>query len=415
MFHKTTVIGVGALLALIWMYVMNLDTIRISPDIAYYTSVANMVRHAQLAGTDILSGYPPLASALFFSVYANILSLPFEYAWGFTMLLVVVLCVLYFAGHEIQSGLSWLGISLVIIGSLMSGELLFARFDIFVMILLFLTWRTFERTKYSHSAFFAVTAACLKFVPVFTLPLLLVATPPHKRMSAVAGIVLSLMVAAGLSCLILTPHGAWSNIRYFFDFRSGGPVQIETTWSGLDMVWAGLHGRTAYFGGRENDAAWSNMDIPSGPVHISSVILMLAAIAFLGERIRRKKSAGPTLFMPSYFILILWVLGVSPVLSPQYFLWILPIVLSWLLEKASHEKTLPLLRVLQLSVTIGIAFLTGWIYPYHYQAFLDQTGFLPALMLNLRNLSVFVLIGLLYLDPDCRTGTLIPDAAKAQR
>jgi hypothetical protein len=90
-------------------------------------------------------------------------------------------------------------------------------------------------------------------------------------------------------------------------------------------------------------------------------------------------------------MILLLAIGFSPVFSPQYVLWVIPTLLVWGLDMMLRGgiKHPTILWIVALS--IAIALLTKWIFPLHYGALLKQKEILHTIVLNVRNLSVFLL------------------------
>jgi hypothetical protein len=127
--------------------------------------------------------------------------------------------------------------------------------------------------------------------------------------------------------------------------------------------------------------------------------LVLAGTAFIGWQAWRKKHERDFGLLLS--VVLVFALAVSPVLSPQYFTWIVPLLFVFL---AGRLRSSPLSGRLwgMLLITILLAVLTKWIFPWNYDALLSQSP-LAVIVLNVRNVLLLLLAWMLL-----REGGLIP-------
>ncbi len=88
-----------------------------------------------------------------------------------------------------------------------------------------------------------------------------------------------------------------------------------------------------------------------------------------------------------------WILAVSPILSPQFLVWVVPLLAWQVLRDCTEKIDVPTLLVCGLTVALGL--LTQWIYPYHYGDLIDTQTVAAVLILNARNCALFILSGVL--------------------
>jgi hypothetical protein len=99
--------------------------------------------------------------------------------------------------------------------------------------------------------------------------------------------------------------------------------------------------------------------------------------------------------LPYFAGTLLWVLLVSPILSPQYLVWIVPLLMGYVLLRLLREKV-PGGNTLGLAVLLCVLTLgTQWIYPHHYGQFMNEQYPYLVVLLNLRNISLLALLLLL--------------------
>ncbi len=348
-------------------------------DVSRYASIASNIRDAA-AGTDlqIRSEYPPFTSALFYAVDA-VPGVSFAYAWiGFLVLALGLTAAYTYAFLERRDAV-FLLTACVALPLLLSKELTFARYDILVMFPLFLAWKAHQRERYADSAAFLVLAASIKLVPVLALPLLLLAAPPRKRMQVVGGALIGLGISVLVPMLLIGFHAFWSNVVYMLSYHGARGIQVESTWSGIQLLLSNLHGQHVTLD--NSSMSMNNPALGHGFVLLSGMLTLLsaagvAALTF-SDKVRSSGSA------PLFLAVFLLMLAFAPVLSPQDFVWIVPLLLvhAFDLWWRSHKIS----GAVMLGLAAGIALLTQWIFPWHYGEFLDQKTLLPLVILVARN------------------------------
>jgi len=167
--------------------------------------------------------------------------------------------------------------------------------------------------------------------------------------------------------------------------------QAESTWSVAQMLPGALQGLRADL--QFHHLALHNMDMPM-LLSIGAQTLAVAGAVFLaivGSRARRPLS----LLLP---VTMLWLLLILPILSPQYFLWLLPLLFVWLTEPSASGKasTRRVVAIFLLTTFIGLA--TRWVYPMHYGEFINEQSLSLIIVLNARTLAMLALF-LLMIEP----------------
>jgi hypothetical protein len=344
-------------------------------------------------GAMIVSGeYPPLASSLFWAVGQQRLISPFRTAWVASILLVIALAMIYACLQlkAIDAVLLVIGIlySVLLLGS----EIHFGRYDLFVGILLFLALRSYEFGRFRASGIFLGIATCLKLIPLFAIPILWVLTPRQQRKLFSVGCVIGLCLSFIIPLFIGGFEGTLDTISHMLSFQGSRGIQVETTWSSLHMLYHALLGDLSFI--EQRAGGFENTDI-SRLMLLPSLLLSLGGIAFLLSRLRHQEDVAKSITSPAIFLTFLWLLGWSTVLSPQYFVWIVPVMFAWGIEQlryAQARRTWTIMFLLSLTL---LCLTTQWIFPFQYVALLERQELGNVFVLVLRNCMIFVLAGLL--------------------
>ncbi len=384
----------AAVATLGWQY---LPGIRGSQDTGVYERIGRTVQHwTGEEGATLDSEYPPLATTLFSGVTSNPFRTPFEKAWLLTLLLAMAAtCGYVLLGKK---GKSWpsfyVPLALLATTLLFSQELVFARYDIFVGLLLLLAWNAHDRERHAQSGFFLLIAAGIKVLPLFLVPLFLLATPRRSRLRWSLGALAGAAAAVLLPLLILGPAGLLSNLTYFLEYQSVRGFQAESTWSLAHLLFNALRGVRDNL--QYHHLALHNMEMGTSLAFAAEAIAAAGAVvlAYIGWK---KPARYPlTSLLPSA---LLWLLLTLPILSPQYFLWLFPLLIVRLLQLSASPKSFNrAVAMLLLAVFIGTA--THWVYPSHYGQFADQQRLSLIFLLNARTVAMAALLVLLLWPPE---------------
>lgn len=377
-------LGVGGAFAFAY------PSLRDAPEMALYRDIGRSAWGSGDADARV-SEYPPLASSVFAIVAHQPFVAPFRLAWALTLFLCVALASAYAAAFLRPSDAPAIPgatlASIVLLGPLLH----VARFDLLVMLCLFLAWLAFAARRFLHAGFFVVIAGCLKLVPLAAVPLFLVLTPAGYRRATGLGMLIGLGVGILLPLLVLGPGVAWDNAVHVLGYHGSRGFQVESVWSGVDMLLRNLRGEVAVIDFRRG--AYDNVSVPvpsALPLLCSGIgIALLLLWSWKARRVLQGDIAV------SFFLCFLWLLSWSPVLSPQYFVWVVPLMLWWAARRLWTRKPSVWQDAAILCATVLLALATQWIYPSRYTLFLNQQDLLPTLLLNARNGLMFVLILLL--------------------
>ena len=337
------------------------------------------------------SEYPPPASALFYAFQENPFHRSFNDAWKiFMMLTLAGTCVwTFFRANKRAAAL--LPAALLVCIPLLGSELIFARYDILVTILLFLTWQA-ARTHRTHSAgIFIGLAASLKIVPILILPFLWLQSPREKRRDVLLGCISGGGIAIVLALLIMGPSAFTANMDYLRSYHGVRGIQVESTWAGLLFLWSAFSGAILTI----DNIAQSFEIMGHTMIATTASLATIAGLALLFLKMIKDRSSAVTFNPAILFLPLLWALLTTPVLSPQYFVWIIPLLLIYSAEELLDDPY-RLLPWALLGLTILTAALTQWIYPVLYDDLLHFRSFLAVVILNIRNGCVAVLIAMLW-------------------
>lgn len=349
-------------------------------DIFFYQKMGADVAHVHTGATpgEPSVWYPPFAGAVFYGI-TLIPNSSFQVAWlGVVVALIAAATAYVYWGLKKQYAylvpLAFLVCALVI-----GPDVTFARYDVFIGILIVIAWQASITKKYGASIALILLAGGLKAVPLMLLPIFLFAIPKNRFREAFIGAGVGLLLVFGLPALIIGPRNTLNETKAFTAYQSSRGFQVESTWSAADMFAKNTFNQNAVLG--YHHFATHNLELGS---RTSRVSLGLLAIGLVLIYLKSWRFSIDSKHLAPYIIATtVWTLLAAPVLSPQFLLWVFPLALVWLMRKRIY---MPIL----LLALVGLA--TQWIYPWHYVEFLQQTYFFNTLVLNARNLALFILL-----------------------
>lgn len=357
----------------------------VAMDISVYRDIATRASaHQTDASLHVNSEYPPLATTLFWIAHSLTQGSDFAGAWLVTIVAAALCAWMYLRCFSSRDALLLafvLPFSVLILGH----DMVFARYDVFVGLALILSARSHTHRSYAESAAWLSIAIALKIVPVLALPILIAVTPRRHWKALMFGMLCAAAVGIMLSVGVLGVSGVLDNIRYVADYHGDRSVQLESLWSGLSMLQALALGRVIHTGYQNMSVI--NVDVTHHFVLLAKM-LVVGGLGYLLYRIWKTKQSHD--FGALLSVILLWALAVSPVLSPQYFTWVVPLVLVVTLGRCVDKRDVSPRAILVIGLTLLTAYLTKWIFPAHYNDLIGQHT-LPMLMLNLRNGALLLL------------------------
>ena len=292
--------------------------------------------------------YPPLAVPLF--RLPGHAADPVAYQTWFTIdmavitLLTAALTTYAACRYWRRGGRAYVAAVLFPVSVALTGAIIVNRYDVAVALLMAAFILCLAARWHTAAAFVLGLGFALKLTPAAMLPLVLIlAGPPRRWLWPVMA-----FVAAGLApflpYLVSSQRGIW----YVFQYHLERPLQIESVLGtplmflkllGLaQATWGWSHGSHSLVATGAGVAA-----DPSGAL----TLLAVAAVYGLLWRRRERLRATPPDQAVAVLALILALVTFGKVLSPQFFIWILP---AWALV-AARDKWIAILGGLVLLMT----------------------------------------------------------------
>jgi len=338
-----TILVMGLLFPNLW-YGMHDIT-----DLPVYWGYASRIAHGESPYTKSFEvEYPPLAVALFrlpghtsseslYGIWFNILMGIVTVATG--AVTAYVACRLWPRGGRAYVASVLFPVSVALIGTIVLN-----RYDMAVALLTAVFVLCLVGRFYTAAGFVLGMGFALKFTPVVILPLVLLLAGPARRWVWPLVAFAAAAVAPFLPYLIRSVSGVWYTFQYFL----GRPLQIESVLGTPQLFgellgahwasWAWSHGSHSLIAPGVGLAA----DASGG------LTLLAVAAVYLAAWLRRHHlRSSPTDQVLVVLALLLALMAFGKVLSPQYFIWILPV---WPLV-AARDRWIAILGGLTLALT----------------------------------------------------------------
>ncbi|MDQ0647840.1 hypothetical protein QFZ53_002036 [Microbacterium natoriense] len=221
--------------------------------------------------------------------------------------------------------------------------------------------------------------AWIKIWPGALLVAAIVAGRARVRMLFAAALVTAGVVA------VLFLLGARAEIFGFLTEQTGRGLQIEAV-AATPFLWLAMTGgaRIEY----SFDILTFQIVAPGadavGSVLTPLMLLVALAVAAIGAVKAVRRAAFSRLFPPLALSLVVALIAVNKVGSPQFQTWLFAPVILWLVLDRTRAKV-------PAAIVLALAALTCLVYPLNYDALL-RAEFLPILMLSVRNILLLVLL-----------------------
>ncbi|NLE23110.1 MAG: DUF2029 domain-containing protein [Actinobacteria bacterium] len=292
--------------------------------------------------------YPPLAVALFrvpghtgseslYGIWFNILMGAITAGTG--AVTAYTACRLWPRG-----GRAYVAAVLYPVGVALIGTIVINRYDVAVALLIAVFILCLTQRWYSAAAFVLGMGFALKLTPLALLPLVLLLAGRPRRW----GWPLVAFGAAAAAPFLPYVVKSWSGVWHVFQYHLERPLQIESVLGtpqllgqllGADWAsWAWSHGSHSLVAPGVGLAA----DMSGG-----LTLLAVAAVYFFAWQRRARLRTAPADLAIVVLALLLALMTFGKVLSPQYFIWILP---AWALV-AARDRWLAVLCGLALALT----------------------------------------------------------------
>jgi hypothetical protein len=259
---------------------------------------------------------------------------------------------------------------LYVVTTAVLGHLLYDRLDVGLLLLLVLAAYAWARSLEGSGRPLAWTAAAFalvglsisyKLIPLLGVPFLLLAEfHAPNRGKRLAAALLALAGGCGLPFLIQYAVSG-SGVFALFQYHAEREIQIESLYATL-MLAAGIFGAPVSVS--QSHGSYNLIGTWGPAMKTMSVVLLLGFLAGLGlwalrrgRQFRRQDAYRTACYAIAAAVIL------SNVLSPQYFLWAIPLLLLLAVEILPAGKALPWILAATL---VAVAALSTWIFPYHY-------------------------------------------------
>ncbi len=317
-------------------------------DIPVYQAYADQIAQGLKPYLDFDVEYPPLAVPLFRLPGAGIpietFMRRFSIEMGVATMLAGVLVALSACALWPRGRRAYLAGALYALAVALTGAIIVNRYDVAVALVVAAFLLCLVRRWHTAAAVVLGVGFALKITPAALLPLvLLLAGNPRRWVWPIAGFS-GAALAGFLPYLVTAPAGVW----HVFQYHLERPLQIESV-LGTPMLLGKALGAWWVEVGHSHG---SHQLVSSGAGFAAGMSGALTAIALVAAylvlyRGRAHLRAAPDALPLAVLTLLLALMTFGKVLSPQYFIWILP-ALSLV---AVREPLLGLLGALVLALT----------------------------------------------------------------
>lgn len=337
-----TLLVLVAVLPHLWYWIHSIS------DITVYADYAARMAHGLRPYRDFPVEYPPLAVPLF-RLPGNASNVDVYTHWftmemGAVTLLTAALTAVVAARLWPIGGRAYTAAALFAVSVALTGAIIVNRYDAAVALLLAAFLLCLAEEWFIAAAFVLGLGFALKFTPAALLPLVLVLSGHPRRWGWLIGAFAAAAIAPFLPYLFSSPRGVW----YVFHYYLARPLQIESVLGTPLLIGKLLGISSATYGSTYG----SQSLVAPGVGLIANVsgglmLLGLGAAYLLIWRRRDRLRAAKAQVPLAVLALILALMTFGKVLSPQYFIWTLPVVAL----VAARDKLLAGLAVATLALT----------------------------------------------------------------
>jgi hypothetical protein len=386
-----TLIAPAVLATAVWWRQYAATADRELGDLPVYAHAYRLMALGELPYRDFRLEYPPLGAALFWLAGA----LPGPYELGFSALMFGCLLGTLLGVHLTARALGLGPLpalaagTLVALSPLLLGKLVQTRYDLAVAALLaWLAWAVVGR-RWTTAWLVMGAAVLVKLVPLALAPVMLLA---QSRSMPVRRAWRTWVPGAALVAAVLAPFaaaavgGLWQTVAYHLD----RPLQIESLGAAVLLSahhLAGVPLAHVRSYGSDNlvGTAPEVMATLSGLV---GVALLVAVLVAAWRALRRCDDARAAAYVAvqAMAATLTALVATGKVLSPQYLLWLLPLV--------------PLVgtrRGPAAALVLGVAmWLSQAVFPTRYRALVEELAEAPVAYLVARDLLLVALVVLVW-------------------
>lgn len=346
-------------------------------DLPVYEHTARLISLGEFPYADFRLEYPPFAAALF--VVADLV--PGGYALGFSLLMLASLLATMAGTHaaarvaRIDPRVTAAGLALIALSPLLIGPLVQTRYDLAVAALL--AWIAFGVVAARWKLVWGLVAVAVlvKLVPLALIPVLVIAhrrTRPGRIVVGTAAASIVAIAAVVAPFVIASPEGAWQMVAYHLD----RPLQIESLGSSLLLAAHNMFGLPL----RHVTSFGSDNLIGGLPDAVASLSGAVGVALLVAVAVTLYRSGNEPVAALAATLIALIATG--KVLSPQYLIWILPLVPLVAGRRA----------VIGIGVLAAALVASQVIFPTSYRALTDELAAAPTAVLVVRNLLLVALL-----------------------
>lgn len=354
--------------------------------IGMYFNFASKVISGSVPYRDFVLEYPPFS--LFFFILPRLVTSSYPlYALLYQAEVVIIDLAAVFVIYDIARRLGkspWKTMTVYTVGILAAGPIITQQFDVFpalmVLLAIYFFWLGKNKTSWAILALGVVT----KIYPIVLAPVFLIyyfRSKEYRNMRS--GIITFALVglATTLPLLLISP----GSILELINYHSQRGIEIESIYSSFLLIAEklGFVSAQAYF----SFGSWNIVgNVESAFAGASTFLLVLCLliaywIVYTKTNPRNRDLSSLSAF--STFLITL-VLITSKILSPQYIIWLIPLLplltFSW--------------RYAVWAVFVAIGCLTFYIFPSHYYELIDFKSTVVA-ALFIRNILLILLAALI--------------------
>jgi hypothetical protein len=343
-------------------------------DIRVYHAYAALMIHRKLPFREFVPEYPPLAM-LFMALPALVNPSLRHYATlyracCFVFDISIFIALLVINRKRPAQPLLYLACTTAL------GAVLFDRLDLVLGAMLLAGCWAIAGNRIRLAAITIGTAIAFKLIPIIWAPILLAWVWRQRGFAELCRCAVLLCVPAFLSFAVLFFCGA-HHLTGLFTYHSARGIQLESTPATIEMLLmkAGTPGYVATeFGSSNLHTRFAH------PLILASAVLSagVVALATLWASLRRRSNSS---LVSVLIAVLLATLCLSKVLSPQYFLIVIPL-LAILPPMRSN-----LAAVVLWLVIFSIYVETGIIFPWKYWGLMNMRP-RPEMLIGLRNLEL---------------------------
>lgn len=358
-------------------------------DLPVYAHAHRLMALGEVPYVDFRLEYPPLSAGLFW--LAGVL--PGPYALGFSLLMLggllatlagVVACLRALGAGPLPL---WAASALIGAAPWLIGAIVQTRYDLAVSALL--AWSVWAALtgRWTLAWLLGGAAVLLKLVPLALAPALLASQRRAMSWTGVARSLVpgaALVVAGVLPLALISPDGTWQMIAYHLQ----RPLQIESAGAALLLS---LH-HLAGTGVQHVTSFGSDNLVGDWPDRLATLgtLAGLVAVAALTVRVARDRAgdplAGARLLAAALAATLAALIASGKVLSPQYLLWLLPLV-----PLAGPRRGPAACAVLAVAMV-----LSREVFPDRYRALTEELAPAPVALLSARDVLLVVLVAVLW-------------------